>query len=127
MTDDSSKPAAHANPINWFIGIGVVVTAVSIWFTSGQPGIPLHDGDYGCSAGALAVGVAVGAGPGATVEDGKVVDVWNFDMRTGRKTSLRWRDAERMDPKKFSVTSAVPAPNGRGGTRHTRTYVCTYD
>lgn len=124
MTDVSSTPPAHASPQRWFIGIGVVVAAVLCWFALGQPGMPLRDGDYGCSTGE---GALAQPGPGATVEGGEIIDVWNFDLRTGRKTSLRWSDAERLSPKKFNVTSAVPGPNGRGALRLTSTYVCTYD
>lgn len=107
---------ASANPTNWFIGIGLVVALALGWFSMGQPGRPLQDGNYSCSAGVFAP-----AGPGATVEGGEVVDVWDFDFGTGKK-SLRWRNAERTSPTEFTVTSAVPQLRQR-----TRTYVCTHE
>jgi hypothetical protein len=119
MTDHSRSSDRPIDLSKWYIAIGVVVAVVVGWFAMGQPGRPLKDGDYGCSAGTL----AVGGGPGATVENGKVVDVWDFSMRTGEKTSLTWSSAERKSPTEFSVTSEIPLLE----SRETRSYVCTYD
>lgn len=105
---------------NWFIGIGVAVTIGSVWFTMGQPGRSLRDGDYGCSAGTL----LTQGGPGATVRDGEVVDVWTVDLRSGAKRSLSWGSAERNGPSEFSVTSQNPLVEG--GAADTD-YVCTYE
>ena len=121
MTDTSTRLDKPVGLGKWFIGISVVVALVVGWFSMGQPGIPLHDGDYSCSAGQSAF-----PGPGATVHGGEVVDVWNLNMGTGTKSSLRWSDLERMGSKKFSLTSADPSPNG-GALDHRSTYVCTYD
>ena len=121
MTDASTRVDKPVDLGKWFIGISVVVALVFGWFSMGQPGIPLHDGEYSCSAGQFAF-----PGPGATVQGGEVVDVFNLNMRTGTKSSLRWSDVERMGSKKFSLTSDVPSPNG-GALDHRSTYVCTYD
>lgn len=103
---------------NWFIGVGVVVALIVGWLAMGQPGKSLQDGDYGCSSASASI---IGGGPGATVENGEVVDVWSFDMNTGTKTSLRWSDPNRKGPKEFSVTSEVPTSSGS-----TDVYICTY-
>ena len=121
MTDASTRVDKPVDLGKWFIGISVVVALVFGWFSMGQPGIPLHAGEYSCSAGQFAF-----PGPGATVRGGEVVDVFNLNMRTGTKSSLRWSDVERMGSKKFSLTSDVPSPNG-GALDHRSTYVCTYD
>jgi hypothetical protein len=117
MTANGGEPKAP-NFTGWFIAAGVVTAVVLGWIAMGQPGRPLQDGNYGCSAGAL----AVGGGPGATVQGGKVVDVWDFSMRTGERTSLRFQDAERTGPKKFSVTSEVPGLK----SGQMQGYVCTF-
>lgn len=123
MSTNLPSPHDEKKPVdftNWFIGIGVIATIVAIWFANGQPGRPLTDGDYGCSAGTL----LTQGGPGATVQDGKVVDVWDFDMRTGARRSLSWGSAERKGPNEFRVTSQNPLlPGGAADTN----YVCTHE
>jgi hypothetical protein len=119
MTERSSSSDQPVDFAKWFIAVGVVGAVVIGWFAMGQTGRPLKDGDYGCSAGPL----AVGGGPGATVENGEVVDVWKFNMNTGKTVSLRWSDAQRKSPTEFTVTSEVPMLNS-GETRH---YACTID
>lgn len=100
----------------WFIGIGLLVASLFTWFALGQPGTSLQDGDYGCSAGPE----VIGGGPGATVKNGEVIDVWDFDMSTGEKISLRWSNPTREHSKEFSVTSEVPmAPS------NSARYVCS--
>jgi hypothetical protein len=111
---------ASAGPTTWLIAIGAVAVVAAGWFAMGDPGMPLNDGDYGCS---LEGAVTLRSGPGATVENGEVVDVWDFDMRTGTKTSLPFRDARQTGPKEFKVTSAVPGI----GSDQTSSYVCTQD
>ena len=123
MTDTSTRVDKPVDLAKWFIGISVVVFLVFGWFSMGQPGTPLVDGDYGCWQDESHLGLP---GPGVTVQGGEVVDVWNFDMRDGSKTSLHWSDPKRLSRKKLTLTSEVPDPNGRGalGSR-TATYVCT--
>lgn len=98
------------NPQAWFIGIGLAVAAIGGWFALGQPGASLEDGDYGCEP----IGqTLITAGPGATVDAGEVIDVWDFDMRTGERTSLPWSNAERRSPTEFTIRAASPLdPDG---------------
>ena len=104
----------------WFIAVGAVVFAVIGWFAMGQPGMAMKDGDYVCSARNFDVFEIQSEVPAATVRGGELVEVWDFDASFDlgaanvletvqtEKTSLRWSDFERMDRKKFTVTSQHP-------------------
>lgn len=110
----SVKLPWHLNSTNWFILAGIIGTCVFGWFAAGQPGVPLKDGDYGCSAQNGAI-----PGPGATVVNGRVVDAWDFDSSTGATPSVPFRNPERKNPGMFTMTSVGP-----GGHRYE--FECTY-
>lgn len=105
------------------LGFGVIATVVTFgglfWWAEGMPSIALKDGDYGCKQDVIA-GVPAMPGPGATVTGGELVDVWDFNMSSGQKSSLEWSDFERSTPSEFTVVSEMPL-------RPSATYVCTQD
>lgn len=110
-----------SNPLQkWIIGLGIAVTVVGGWFVIGQAGRPLQDGDYGCKDRlAASMNLPAYGGPGATVKNGEVVDVWDFDMSTGTRTSVPWRAAERQSSTEFTVSVAFQ------GRQTYRDYVCS--
>jgi hypothetical protein len=117
-TDDYAV-VFHRRITTAFIAFGVAVGAGLLWLANGQPGVALRDGDYGCRSDDSALGRP---GPGVTVENGKVVDVWDFNLRTGEKASLDWSNAKRESPKKVTVTSHDPISRDQS-----RSWVCELD
>lgn len=111
------KLAWYQSPTFWFIAIGVAVGIGLWWMANGQPGAPLREGDYSCSQGKTALG---GNDPAATVQGGKVADVWSFDLRTRSKSSLPWSDAQQKSATEFTVTTVGVL------TGDTGTFVCTF-
>jgi len=102
---EAARVPWHLNFSNWFILAGVIGALVIGWLALGQPGTALKDGAYGCKTPPQG-GVSIG-GPGATVEAGKVVDAWEFDIVTGIQTSVPFDDVERRDSAMFTMTSVA--------------------
>lgn len=103
------------------LGFGVIATVVTFgglfWWAEGMPGVSIKDGDYTCTQEVVA-GVPAMGGPGATVHGGELVDVWDFNMTSGQKSSLEWSDFDRSTPTEFTVVSEM-------SRRPSATYVCT--
>lgn len=101
---------------NLMIGVGVIVTAVLFWWSSGWAGIPLSNGTYSCTFDDGS-GLPAMYTHEATVSRGEVVEVRRSSIFDGRL--VRWTDAKRKDPNTFLVTVSE---KGSGGSRLTCTY-----
>ncbi|WP_084102762.1 hypothetical protein [Demequina sp. NBRC 110051] len=86
-----------------FIAAGCIGAAVLFWFANGQPGTSLASGTYACQT-TWQVG-ALPDGPAADVDNGEVVDAWDFDLGTGERSSVPFSNVERTDRKEFTMTS----------------------
>ena len=109
----------HLNVTNWVILLGAIVTCTLGWLAAGQPGVPLKDGDYGCYT-PFQGGPRI-PGPGVTVVEGQIVDVWDFDLDSGTRNSVPHSDFQRVDPRSFTIASV--SVSTWGGSSHE--YECT--
>lgn len=119
MANDSGDLTWYQDPSNWFIFVGGCLAVGLVWFSMGQPGVPLQDGDYGCkSVSAVQQGVPTLIPPGANVAGGEVVAV-DRDSIGGAATQVaQWGDVERVAPDRFLITIV----NGYGDSAR---YECT--
>lgn len=108
-TNPEAKLPAHLDPKYWFIGIGTIFFAWVAWMGSGQPGMALKDGYYGCEHQMM-----LPIPMGATVEGGEVVSVFG-SVAAESVRPVQWSNAERTSASTFRVT----ADNS--------VYVCSYE
>ena len=105
MSGEQSALAWYQNPTNWFIALGIGGAALLWWFASGQPGVPLQDGDYSCEhIRARESGAVTLLPPGATVSNGKVVEVLRSDLGGATSQVSDWGNIEKKGTHTFRVT-----------------------